>query len=247
MKNLMRLSQRVVNYLRPKPRFIPLTVEQVLSNSLSLDIVNQFNDIYYSGGHAGDLNWRGTPMIKNPCDIWMIIELFQNLRPSVVIETGTHKGGSASFYADMLKILEINADVITIDINPKWNFEPLTKNIHSIVGYSTDADSVSAVDRIVRGVLGRRPGHVLVMLDSEHSEANVFAELNIYSKFVTLGSYLIVEDTNVNGHPSLPSHGAGPWEAAEKFLEQNAEFQRDPECQRFLLTYNPGGWLKRVR
>ena len=247
MNKFRRFSQRIVNFLRPAPRYTSLNVADVLSNTRSLDLVGEFNDLYYSGGTGGDLNWRGMPMIKNPCDIWMIVELFQNLRPSVIIETGTHMGGSASFYADMLKVLDIKADVITIDINPKWTFEPTTKNIHSIVGYSTDADSVSAVDRIVRGVLGSRPGHVLVMLDSEHSEANVFAELNIYSKFVTLGSYLIVEDTNVNGHPSLPSHGAGPWEAAEKFLEQNAEFQRDPECQRFLLTYNPGGWLKRVR
>lgn len=247
MFNIIRFSQRVLNFMRPQPRYVPLSVEEVLSNSRGLDVVQAFNDLYYASGTGGDLNWRGAQMIKNPCDIWMIVELFQKLRPSVIIETGTHQGGSASFYADMLKVLEIKADVITIDINPKWNFEPTTKNIHSVVGYSTDANSVSAVDRIVRGVLGSRPGPVLVMLDSEHSEANVSAELNIYSKFVTLGSYLIVEDTNVNGHPSLPSHGAGPWEAAEKFLRQNGDFQRDPECQRFLLTYNPGGWLKRVR
>ena len=247
MKKLRRFSQRMANWLRPTPQYIPLNVADVLSNGRSLNLVGEFNDFYYSGGTGGDLNWRGTPMIKNPCDIWMIVELFQKLRPSLIIETGTHKGGSASFYADMLKVLDIKADVITIDINPKWTFEPITKNIHSVVGYSTDADSVSAVERIIQGVLGTRPGHVLVMLDSEHSEANVFAELNIYSKFVTVGSYLIVEDTNVNGHPSLPSHGAGPWEAAEKFLKQNGEFQKDPECERFLLTYNPGGWLKRVR
>ena len=247
MSKSRRFLQRLVNFVRPTPQFLPIQVEQILRNAQSLDVIEKFNDFYYTSGTGGDLNWRGTPMIKNPCDIWMIIELFQKLRPSVIIETGTHKGGSASFYADILKALEIKTDVITIDINPKWNFEPTTKNIHSVVGYSIDADSVSVVDRIVRDVLGSRPGHVLVMLDSEHSEANVFAELNIYSKFVTLGSYLIVEDTNVNGHPSLPSHGAGPWEATEKFLEQNSDFQRDSECQRFLLTYNPGGWLKRVR
>jgi cephalosporin hydroxylase len=147
----------------------------------------------------------------------------------------------------MLKALGIMSNVITIDINPKWNFDPLTKNIHSVVGYSTDADTVSIVDRISRDILESRPGHVLVMLDSEHSEQNVLDELKVYAKFVTLGSYLIVEDTNVNGHPSFPSHGAGPWEATEKFLDQHSEFQRDLDCQRFLLTFNPGGWLKRMR
>lgn len=62
----------------------------------------------------------------------MIVELFQHVKPSVLIETGTHRGGSAPFYAD-----------ITIDINPKWSFDPADKGIISIVGYSSD-ESVQA-------------------------------------------------------------------------------------------------------
>lgn len=51
------------------------------------------------------------------------------------------------------------------------------------------------------------------MLDSEHDEANVSQEL----AFISVGSYLIVEDTNVNAHPSA-DFGPGPWEAVDKFL-----------------------------
>ena len=40
--------------------------------------VEKFNDFYVSSG-AKDLNWAGVPMIKNPCDIWMVVELFQKL------------------------------------------------------------------------------------------------------------------------------------------------------------------------
>ena len=35
---------------------------------------------------------------------------------------------------------------------------------------------------------------VMVMLDSNHTEAHVTEEINIYSNFVTAGSYLIVHD-----------------------------------------------------
>lgn len=69
-------------------------------------------------------------MIKNPCDLRMSLLLFQKMRPTVVIETETHHGGSATFYADMLKLLGIDCEVITIDINTKWHFNPADKNIH---------------------------------------------------------------------------------------------------------------------
>ena len=246
MRKTRQFSLRVLNFVRPKPRYMPLSVNQVLQGKESLDVVNRFNDFYYSSGTAGDLNWRGLPMIKNPCDLWMIVDLFQKLRPTVIIETGTHHGASATYYADMLQLLGIPCDILTLDLNPKWSYDPATKNIHSFVGFSTDAKIAAQVKAKVAEIQKKRPGHVMVMLDSDHSEENVTAEIALYADLVTKGSYLIVEDTNVNGHPSAPTHGPGPYEAVEKFLATTRNFERDLSCQRYLLTYNPGGWLKRV-
>ena len=72
-------------------------------------------------------------------------------------------------------------------------------------------------------------------------------ELETYGQLITPGSYIIAEDSHVNGHPSFPSHGPGPWEAVEKFLAQTTDFVVDTDCERFLLTFNPRGWLRRVR
>jgi cephalosporin hydroxylase len=237
-----RFVQRAANFLKPRQVSMPVSVEQILSSRQGLDTVEQFSDLWYRSGVPGELSWKGDPVVKNPCDLWMIVELFQSLRPAAIVETGTHHGGSASFYADILGALGIEAIVVTVDINPKWAFNPKSKRITSITGYSTD----SAVVSKVADAVGQAEGPVMVILDSDHTAANVKQELDLYSRFVTLGSYLIVEDTNVNGHPSSPDFGPGPWEAVEGFLRSRSDFIPDRQCERFLLTFNPRGWLKRV-
>jgi len=63
---------------------------------------------------------------------------------------------------------------------------------------------------------------------------------------VTTGSYLIVEDTNINGHPARPGWGPGPMEAVETFLRETAAFVIDRGREKFMLTFNPNGYLKRI-
>ena len=68
---------------------------------------------------------------------------------------------------------------------------------------------------------------------------HVLKELRLYSQLVTVGNYLVVEDTRV------VAPGAG--QAVEKFMEETSDFIRDRSREKFLLTGNPGGFLKKVR
>jgi cephalosporin hydroxylase len=86
----------------------------------------------------------------------------------------------------------------------------------------------------------------MVILDSDHSADHVQQELNIFSRLVTVGNYLIVEDTNVNGNPVLPLYGAGPMEAVTQFTSTQTDFILDPQREKFLMTFNPRGYLRRV-
>lgn len=240
--------QRVLNFLRPAPRYLPLTVEDILTSSEGDDLVSNFNDLYYRSGVAGALQWRGVPIIKNPCDLWVLIEIIQEVRPRFIIETGTHYGGSARFYSDITKLLNIDCDIITVDINPKKEVISGCEKIHSLIGFSTDPQIIRKIKSIVSLSEQKDTAPILVLLDSDHSYENVRDEINLYSEFVTIGSYLVVEDTNVNGHPSFPEHGPGPFEAASDFLKSSAgsNFQADLTMQRHLLTFNPNGYLKRL-
>ena len=87
----------------------------------------------------------------------------------------------------------------------------------------------------------------MVILDSDHRKDHVVDELRLYSPLVTKGSYLIVEDTNINGRPVFPGFGPGPAEAVDDFLAATTAFERDLSRERFFVTFNPGGYLRRVQ
>lgn len=87
---------------------------------------------------------------------------------------------------------------------------------------------------------------VLVTLDSLHTKKHVLKELNLYSNFVSLNSYIVVQDTNVR-HQVLPDFGPGPMEAVEEFLKTNKDFEIDHSREKFLLTFYPSGYLKRIK
>ena len=68
-----------------------------------------------------------------------------------------------------------------------------------------------------------------------------------YGPLVPVGSYIVFEDTILNGHPVWTGFGPGPWEAAKRIVD-GGEFERDRE--RWSGTRSPstpGGFLKRVK
>ncbi|MDR3735630.1 MAG: CmcI family methyltransferase [Acidobacteriaceae bacterium] len=233
--------KRVINFIRPKPKQIPIDVSEILRNQSAADLVARFNDLYYMLGIADRMDWRGVRIIKNPCDLWQVASLIARIKPAVIVETGTAFGGSALFYTDMARLHGISTKVITVDVNPKMLPACAIPEIVSLTGYSTDT---AIVDRVKTLIGSQSP--VMVVLDSDHSRENVAKELELYSPLVTAGSYLIVEDSNVNGHPSFSGHGPGPFEAAEAFCAGNRQFQCDKECEQHLLTFNPNGYLRRI-
>ena len=115
------------------------------------------------------------------------------------------------------------------------------ERVDFLLGSSTDPKIVAEVRRRVKGK------KVLLILDSLHTRDHVLDELNAYWDIVDRDSYILVQDTAVNGHPVAPDFGPGPWEAVEDFLKVNKHFEIDKSRERFGMTNNPNGFLKRVQ
>jgi cephalosporin hydroxylase len=203
-------------------------------------IGKSFHQVWYdSGVWQSSVHWQGARILKNPFDMWIYQELIHRTRPDLIIETGTFSGGSALFFAHMLD-LNGHGRVVTVDVSPN-DVLPEHPRITYITGSSTDSQ---VVDRLTG--LARKAGQVMVVLDSDHSRQHVAEELRLLSGLVSPGCYLVVEDTNINGHPAFPGFGPGPMEAVQAFLPVHPEFLSDESCERFLMTWNPSGWLRRI-
>jgi cephalosporin hydroxylase len=206
------------------------------------EVVDRFHEAFYADGLKGgtwaDMRFLGVPIRKNPFDLWIYQELIAEIRPDLVIESGTRFGGSAYYFARLLDLLGTGR-VVTIDTDGET-----TRPEHPRITYLTGSSTSEQVLADVRKAAAASE-RVLVSLDADHSASHVLDELHAYSPLVTPGSYIVVEDTNVNGHPVDPTFGPGPMEAVESFLAETTEFEVDQRCERFLFTFNPKGYLRR--
>jgi cephalosporin hydroxylase len=204
------------------------------------DAVADFARLYYDSERRTWKNtrWLGVGVQKTPLDLWIYQEVITDIRPALIVETGTAAGGSALYMATVSDALG-TGEIISVDIAK--GTRPTHPRITYLHGSSISRDVCSAVAE-----RARTASPVIVILDSDHSRDHVLAELDCYAELVTPGSYLIVEDTNINGHPVLPKFGPGPKEAVSEFLGSRTDFEIDRECEKFFLTFNPGGYLRRV-
>ena len=178
--------------------------------------------------------WRGHQAFKCPTDLWVYQEMLLSRRPDLVIETGTAFGGTAMFLADMMDLFGIDGRVVTVELSEEYE-PPVHHRIVPLKGSSTDP---AIIERVREYAAGAKT--VVVILDSDHRALHVAAELAAYAPMVTLDSFLVVEDTNLGPD--------GPWDAVPPYLAVNGgHFVPQPMLERYLITFNPNGYLWKIR
>jgi cephalosporin hydroxylase len=196
-------------------------------------IVDDFHLAYRDSKVSERTYWLGVQTLKGPLDLWVYQEILHRTRPDLIVETGTWSGGSALYLATICDLLG-GGEVVSIDVAERER--PEHPRITYLTGSSVDPE-------IIETVRGRAAGRTMVLLDSDHSEDHVLAELRAYADLVTPGCYLIVEDTAAD--QLSERFGPGPHAAVEEFLASDERFERDPDCEKFFFTFQPGGWLRR--
>jgi cephalosporin hydroxylase len=199
--------------------------------------------------------WMGRPIIQYPQDIVAMQELIWRVQPDLIIETGIAHGGSLILYASLLELLGGDRKVLGIDIDIREHnrvaieAHPMFKRIEMIQGSSIDP---AIIERVRAAAADRKC--VMVVLDSNHTNDHVLAELRAYAALAAVGSYVVVFDTVVEDMPDefFPDRpwrkGNSPKTAVHTFLAEDDRFEIDRDIeQRIAITVSPSGFLRRIK
>lgn len=205
----------------------------------------EYHKWYYNTFVWQKTSWMGVTTWKSVTDMWNYQEIIADLKPSLVIEFGTNQGGSALFFATIMKRLGKPFKVLSVDISHK-HLDPAARRDPDIVFVESSSTRPEIADRI-RQLKSEYPGKIFAILDSDHSMQHVLAEMKLLRPLLSPGDYLLVEDSTVNGHPVLPGWGPGPYEAIEAYEQEFPDdYTHDVEREnKFGFTFAPYGFLIR--
>lgn len=189
-------------------------------------------------GHSLVL-YRGVTYIKCPFDYVLYQMILMEVKPDLVIEIGTNKGGGALYLADLMDIIGHGA-VHTIDI--VRNSDELVAGHPRIKLFTEGWEKYDLTE--AKGF-----SKVLVIDDGSHMYESTLGALQKFAPLVSPGSYLIVEDGIITAKKQAYVFHGGPPKAIREFLLSHPNFAVDRKWCDFFgknATFNVNGYLKRV-
>lgn len=186
---------------------------------------------------------RGLPLLKNPFDLALYPMLLARTRPRTLIEIGSYGGGSAIWFADQGRLLDLDLRVYSIDLKMPAGIED-----PRVTFLEGDAEQLGRV--LTSAFLEAIERPLLVVEDSSHLAPTTTAVLDFFDPHLRSGEYIVVEDGILTDMRVADSYAGGPLRAIEAFLGRTAgRYEVDRElCDYFghNVTWNVDGYLRRL-
>jgi len=202
------------------------------------ELKGEFTDAFWRSYSWRETLWLGRRVPKCPTDLLAYQEIIVRAQPDWIVETNTGGGGRALFLASICELLG-RGQVLSIDSQAA----PRVPEHPRITYLAADPGDDATVEK-VRDLVGEPPNAVVIL--GLAPKKRLLTLFSCYEPLVPVGSYLVFEETITNGNPVWPGMGPGPMEAIKDIRKTNGEFMPDPEMENSGLTFNPGGFLKRM-
>ncbi|XP_028416175.1 uncharacterized protein LOC114539798 [Dendronephthya gigantea] len=201
--------------------------------------------------------YRGFDICKCPVDYVLYRQLFELVRPKTVIELGTLSGGMAVWISDTLGLLDVEANVYSMDIDPSNRSELVNKlkpeNVTFLQGDSHKIEE-TFTDEFMKSL-----PHPWVF--SEDAHANLDGVLEHFHRYMKEGDYMVVEDTGpdlvlqvdskTDDGGSFTPVGPKQLQCFKRFLQDHEEFYAVDSFLTDMYGYNCSwhwhGFVKRMK
>jgi cephalosporin hydroxylase len=202
------------------------------------DLKTEFSETFWRSGECHRATWLGKPTHRPPTDLFAYQELICRLRPEWIVETRTGAGGRALFLASVCDLID-SGRVLSIDDYPLAD-PPQHERVTHLRGDPAAKETARRVNEIVG-----EPGRSVVIVGAAASH-QVAEAIRNYAPLVPVGSYLVIEDTILDLNQVWPDFGPGPAVAGQQ-IRDAGDFVADPWFERFGVTFNVAGFLRRAR
>jgi len=191
--------------------------------------------------------WKGMRFFQSPTDMMAIQQLVWKAQPDLIIEIGTHGGGSAVFLAELVKgynpaamIVTMDPDSSNIDANGLFYKTPNIK-------YLNGASNNPAIFQQVQAACAGKQ-KIMVIQDGLHSFEGVLSDLVMYDPLVSVGSYFVIQDTTLDRAYGGAFNGA--MKAIQTFAAPGGKgygrYGIDKAYEYLLFSTNHNGYLKKI-
>jgi cephalosporin hydroxylase len=231
------------NYIPTIKKILPRPVFEFLVKNYyrftDKTIHTDFNVRSIYRGHQ-NVTYRGVQAIRCPFDYVLYQMIISEIRPDLIIEIGTHKGGGSLYLADLLDTIG-SGMIHTLDITEAYDKSLLKNPRIKVFSDGWEKYDLREADGFSK---------ILIIEDGAHTYEHSIGALKKFAPLVSPGSYLIVEDGILDELGMKEKYSGGPVRAIHEFLKDNPNFEIDRKWCDFFgknATFNIDGYLKRIK